>query len=321
MKQTSHAIPALIAVDWGSTHLRAALIIDGELVAKASSADGIRNLQGRSCADALFSVCGEWKLKHPDARILASGMVGAREGWVELPYVHAPCSIDDLIMGIVSVESAELGEVLLIPGVRVDTPDGTSTDVMRGEEVQIFGLLATMTTGEDAVFCLPGTHSKWVRCRAGRIEDFQTWFTGEAYELLTTRSLVSGDGTRAAIGSDAFYRGLHSAEIPGGLLRQIFIGRTHVLSERLQARELQSYVSGLLLAHELRGAREFAPNFFDHYPSSDTSETQSSSLILVGDSMASDAVAVALKDAGVPFVRPTIESHLEGIIAIQKKIV
>lgn len=288
--------PTLIAVDWGSTHFRAKLIVDGETTASTSSADGIRNLEGRNCEEILTAHCGAWKHTHPDAIVFMSGMVGAREGWVEVPYVPAPCGVVDLAAAMVSVSTAAFGKAHIVPGVRSDDPEST-TDVMRGEETQIAGLLPSLPSRGAAV-CLPGTHSKWVVCQDAGIRTFRTWLTGEAYDRLTRESLISGDGTPADPGSPAFAKGLEASGSPGGLLHQLFTGRTHMLAGRLSPSEVRSFVSGLLIGHELREALDLAGDLPVH---------------LVGDSPAATATAAALNHLGIPHVQILEDVHLQGI--------
>lgn len=296
--------PPLIAVDWGSTHFRAKLVVDGVVAASTSSPDGIRHREGRDCDEILALHCAAWKHTHPNARVLMSGMIGAREGWVEAPYVAAPCSIAGLAAAAVAVPSPTFGEVLIVPGVRSDDPDNTTTDVMRGEETQIAGLLGSLPR-EGAVVCLPGTHSKWVVCQDGAIRGFRTWLTGEAYERLTHGSLISGDGTPADPGSVAFTKGLEASGSPGGLLHQLFLGRTLMLTERLAPSEVRSFISGLLVGHELREALDFAADLPVH---------------LVGASPAAAATGSALGLLGIPHVQIHEDVHLEGLKAIDRSL-
>lgn len=299
----SRSDPPLIAVDWGSTHFRAKLVVGGEATASAASPDGIRHLGGRDCGGVLAEHCAAWKKTHPDARVLVSGMAGAREGWREVPYVSAPCGVEAVADAAVSVPSATFGEVFLVPGVRRDDPVAGSVDVMRGEESQAAGLLPTLPQ-EGAVLCLPGTHSKWIVCREGRIETFRTWMTGEAYDRLTRESLVGGDGTPAAPDSLAFRLGCDASSAPGGLLHQLFLARTGMLAGRLRPDEVRSFVSGLLVGHELVEARRFASGLPIH---------------LVGDSAAVAATAAGMKHLGLSFRRESGDAHLLGLLAIARR--
>jgi 2-dehydro-3-deoxygalactonokinase len=292
--------PTLIAVDWGSTHFRAKLVVDGLAVASASAPDGIRNLAGRSCSEVLAAHCAAWNHTHPGIPVLISGMAGAREGWREAPYVPTPASITDLATAVVRVPDAIFGEVRIIPGVRCDDPDLPTTDVMRGEETQVAGLIPELPAS-GATVCLPGTHSKWAMVRGGRIESFRTWLTGEAYERLTRESLISGDGTPADPSSAAFHLGVEQSALPGGCLHHLFLGRTHLLADRIGPSEVRSFVSGVLVGHEIREAVRFAPDRPVH---------------LVGDSPAAEATAAGLAILGIPFVPSRGDLHLAGILAI-----
>jgi 2-dehydro-3-deoxygalactonokinase len=296
-------LPPLIAVDWGSTRLRAKLVLDGAVAGTVLTDDGIRNRSGRDFESILTAACGPWKRAHPEARVLASGMVGAREGWREAPYVPAPCGLEDVAARLVSVPSPTFGEVLLVPGARWDDPATGQTDVMRGEETQALGRLAVLRDDDPVVLCLPGTHSKWVLGERRRLRSFRTWLTGEAYELLTARdSLISGDGTPACPENPAFRDGVAATDAPGGLLHHLFLARTRMLSGRIAPSETRSFVSGVLVGHEIREALAFA----DRRP-----------IHLVGDSPAVRAVSAALRFRDIPFsADPAADDHLAGLAGI-----
>ncbi len=292
--------PPLIAIDWGSTNFRARLVSGDEVLASVETNDGIRNREGRDFETILASHCAAWKKIHPEARVLMSGMIGSREGWVEVPYVATAASIRDLAAGIVMVDSTIFGPIGIVPGLRYD--ETGTTDVMRGEETQIAGLLATLPAA-GATLCLPGTHSKWVHCRERRIERFRTWLTGEAFELLTRGSLIAGSGGTVDVESTAFARGLELSGGDSGLLHHLFLGRTEMLTGRVAPEDLRGLISGVLVGHEIRAAREFAGS----HP-----------LYLVGDSPAARATAAGLRHFGMPFTPVTADVHLLGLLAIQE---
>jgi 2-keto-3-deoxy-galactonokinase len=39
--------------------------------------------------------------------------------------------------------------------------------------------------GFDGILCLPGTHAKWVQISAEEVVSFQTFMTGELFDLLS----------------------------------------------------------------------------------------------------------------------------------------
>lgn len=293
----SSASARLIAVDWGSTNFRASLLIDGRVVDRIESADGIRNRDGRDYDDLLASLVGHWR----PARVLMSGMIGSREGWQEIPYVSVPAGIPEIRLGIQSLPSRHFPDISLVPGLRWDDPDSGTTDVMRGEETQIAGLLPAMPTDTPATLCLPGTHSKWVVCHEGKIARFRTFLTGEAYERLTRESLIAGDGGAVADpDSSAFARGVAlSARAGGGLLHHLFLGRTEMLTGRVSPEDLRSLISGILIGHELRDARAFAEG----------------PVTVIGDSPAARATLAAARHTGTRVEIIGADHHPEAILA------
>lgn len=292
----------LLFIDWGSTNLRAKLVVDSRVAETRESADGIRSCLGRDFDGILESLCGDWKATHPALRVCMSGMIGSREGWLEAPYVFAPAGVRDLVNKVVTVKSRTFGSIYLVPGVRRNDPDNATTDVMRGEETQVAGLLTDLPH-DGATVCLPGTHSKWVHCRDGRIESFRTFPTGEAFALLTRDSLIAGnaDGGSPDPASPAFARGLELSGKDGGLLHHLFLGRTEMLADRVAPADLPALISGLLIGHEIREAVKVCPD---------------PPVYLIGDSAAARATARALEWLGIESAVVRDDVHLQGMMMI-----
>ncbi|MBV8034117.1 2-dehydro-3-deoxygalactonokinase [Roseateles sp.] len=236
----------LIALDWGSTRLRAFLLgSDGTVLASRQSEQGASTLSGEAAFAAAFeAIQGDW----PALPVLACGMVGSQHGWREAPY--APCPADAAALARHALKLHQ--RFWILPGLM---HDGALPDVMRGEETQIIGALARHP--ELAVQCclvLPGTHSKWARVEAGRVMGFATHMTGELYALLRQHSvlarLMPADGTPAP-SSGAFVAGVDAAREDGGLGHQLFTVRTLGLFKRLPPEHLPDYLSGLLIGHEI----------------------------------------------------------------------
>ncbi|WP_144147658.1 2-dehydro-3-deoxygalactonokinase [Paraburkholderia sp. BCC1884] len=253
---------ALIALDWGTTSLRAYLFdADGQVLDTRASTAGIMNLPrpaDQGGFDAAFEeTCGAWLNDTPGLPVIAAGMVGSAQGWIEAPYVDAPANADALVAGIVRVDTASGVTLHIVPGVlqRGDLPN-----VMRGEETQIFGALGEDVTAADsgkrALIGLPGTHAKWAAVQAGRIERFHTFMTGEVFAALREHTILG----RTMITPDrpdgeAFLRGVKIARDRGqaGVLATIFSSRTLGLTGQLTREQQPDYLSGLLIGHELAG--------------------------------------------------------------------
>jgi len=241
------ARPAFIGVDWGTSSFRAYLATsDGAILERAESARGILGVAKGEHEDVLAGFVGGWRAAVGDGLpILMSGMIGARQGWVEAPYAQCPAGLPEIASAIVAIETRTLGAVGLVPGVRIEDRDG-APDVMRGEETQILGALAAMRRAEG-VFVLPGTHSKWARVRAGRIESFATYMTGEIFAALKDHTILGRMMDGQATDGAGFGEGVRKAlrlERPGDVLNAVFTTRTLGLFERLAPNQLSDYLSG-----------------------------------------------------------------------------
>jgi 2-dehydro-3-deoxygalactonokinase len=236
----------LIALDWGTSSLRAWLLdAAGRAIDSRSAPLGILRVVD-ACFEAVFQeVCGDWLAEHPGIGAIASGMIGSRQGWREAPYVDCPAAIEDVAAELLRFETAAGVGIAFVPGValRAAVPD-----VMRGEETQIFGALPAQGDGQ---FVLPGTHCKWVRARRGRIEWFATFMTGELFSVLREHSILGRLMRGATFDEPAFRRGVDDGAAKGSVAANLFGVRTLGLFGEIAATGLDSYLSGLLIGDEL----------------------------------------------------------------------
>jgi 2-dehydro-3-deoxygalactonokinase len=145
-----------------------------------------------------------------------------------------------------------------VPGLSTwndDTPD-----VMRGEEIQIFGALSAQQV-QTAQFVLPGTHSKWAQVLDGTITSFKTFMTGEFYALLSQHSILAKTCLPdAPLKKEVFLEGVMQSQKPGGLLHHAFSARSLALFEKLNPAQSSSYISGLLIGEEINSAKAHIQN-------------------------------------------------------------
>jgi 2-dehydro-3-deoxygalactonokinase len=246
------AAPALIALDWGTTSLRAYLMgAGGAVLQSAEHPLGILKVEGGDFAGAFRAVAGAWRAASPGLPALASGMIGSRQGWREAPYAECPAGLDAVARGLVEIPGENL---VLAPGVSFIDADGVP-DVMRGEEAQIFGAFAD---GGSGIAVLPGTHSKWAEVEGGRIRRFATFMTGEAFAALSGHTILGRLFEGEAFDAGGFARGVAHAALKqkgrGGLLHRLFSARTLGLFNKAPPQALRSYLSGLLIGWEIEEA-------------------------------------------------------------------
>ena len=263
MSSTLDTAPQLLALDWGTSSLRAFLMRDGQVIETRHSAHGIQHLPlpGRAGFEQAFAaIAGDWVRQWPQLAVVASGMVGSAQGWREAPYVRCPATVKALAEQNTTVASGLGQDILIAPGVLYDEP-GELPDVMRGEEIQIAGaLLHYPQWAQRSLIVLPGTHSKWAQIDDGKIVRFATYLTGELFAVLSAHSILgrllpaaSAASAQAPNDLAAFELGLASARrsAPGDLSHQLFATRTLGLTGRLAPAALADYLSGLLIGHEL----------------------------------------------------------------------
>ncbi len=247
--------PSLIALDWGTTFLRAYQLGSvGEVLETRTEPWGVMRLSAGEFPGAFDSMTSAWRSAWPELHTIASGMVGSTAGWVEVPYCQCPTGVEELAEGVVSVHD---GALHIVPGVALF---GDIPNMMRGEETEIVGVLELHPEHADhSVLVLPGTHSKWVRIHRGQIVDFATYITGELFSVLRDHSIlgraakdVSELPDRATVEA-AFARGVLAArEATTGIASLLFSARSMVLAHRVEAEASLEFLSGLLIGDEIR---------------------------------------------------------------------
>lgn len=253
MNERSQIRPDWIAVDWGTSNLRAwAMGQGGKVLASASSEDGMGKLSRDGFEPALLRLIAPW-LGDSRLHVIACGMVGSRQGWCEAPYRTVPCTPLDPAAQVIAPTTDPRIVVHLAPGLKQTQP----ADVMRGEETQIAGALRLMP-GYDGVLCLPGTHSKWVHISAGEVVSFQTSMTGELFALLSEASVLR-HGMQGAGWDDAAFDAAVSDALsrPEKLGARLFSLRAEGLIAGLSGAAARSRLSGLLIGTELAAARPY----------------------------------------------------------------
>ncbi|MGK7861770.1 2-dehydro-3-deoxygalactonokinase [Falsiroseomonas sp. E2-1-a4] len=241
----------MIGVDWGTTSLRAYRIgAAGEPLARIDRPGGILTVAEGGFPAALREAIGPW-LEAGETRILLCGMVGSRQGWVEAPYLRCPAGPAEIAAATIRIPF-DGAEIRLVPGLTTEDAAGIP-DVMRGEETKLVALAETIGTG---LACLPGTHSKWAKLEGGRVTGFVTHMTGETFAALSQHTILARTSTDGPDVPEAFARGVARARQPGGLLHHLFGARSLHLMGGLAQAETRSFLSGLLIGHEIAAAAQ-----------------------------------------------------------------
>lgn len=296
--------PSLIAIDWGTSNLRASLLDGtGHAVESRSAPGGIMAVKDRQFSQALLALCGDW-VHQLDCPLIASGMIGSRQGWKEAPYLDCPASVAGAaqVLTRVDIEAADVAlprhQLHIVPGLRCLEASG-QYDVMRGEETQIWG--AGVAPGSLCV--LPGTHSKWAWVgEVGAITHFRTYMTGELYGLLTQHSILGRLMVFGQTRMDDFRSGVKlGLASHAHATHAIFSARTAGLMNKVAPEGLPDYLSGLLVGIELGSAMASAAE-----------GAAATAVTLIGDDTLCSRYEIAFELAGVATRRAPEDATIAG---------
>ncbi|CAJ0817931.1 2-dehydro-3-deoxygalactonokinase [Ralstonia flaminis] len=246
---TDAVAPALVAVDWGTSSFRAAIVrADGTILRSMSAGKGIAKIPGRDFSQAFRQLLSSWEAELASLPIYLCGMVGSRQGWVETTYQECPAGFEDIARGTTRCKIDGM-ELRFIPGLhRYDNVAGH--DVMRGEETQVIG---GMTLGRERIVVTPGTHSKWILTEGQSVRHFRTFMTGDIFAAMRGHTILAHSmdegSTLASPGEVSFEQGVRQGFRTNALMGELFSVRTRSLFSE-PGFHAASYLSGLLIGSE-----------------------------------------------------------------------
>ncbi|MSU60780.1 MAG: hypothetical protein EXS31_00020 [Pedosphaera sp.] len=271
-----------ISCDWGTSTFRLRWVRDAgcTVVREIRESSGVRALYEQAQSGGALTevergtifeahlrrqldklVEGQGRLDEP-LPLVVSGMASSTVGWRELPYAALPLQLNGSGLSHAKIKWAGpdwISNTHLISGA------AHPADIMRGEEIEVVGIMASeemAAAREASLLVLPGTHSKHIHVRGGSVVDFQTYMTGELFDVLGRHSLlrasVQVDSVGSASPSDelsgddrtAFEEGVRHARrcgLAGGLFRV----RTRAVLDRSALGENTRFFSGLIIGSEL----------------------------------------------------------------------
>lgn len=245
--------PFVAIADWGTSSFRLWIVArDGAVIADARSDEGMMKARAAGFVAVLERNLAE--LGAPaNLPVVICGMAGARQGWLEAPYIDAPTALAALAAQAVPVVGDR--PVFILPGLAQRDP--AAPDVMRGEETQLLGVVALGDA--SGLVCMPGTHSKWVVLEDGRVERFSTFMTGDLFAAVAEHSILklALSGERRVEPSDpVFAQAAKTAfEKPQEATARLFTVRAGPLLDLGDPAHAAALLSGELIGLELAGAR------------------------------------------------------------------
>lgn len=177
-----------------------------------------------------------------------------------------------------------------------DMSQARPADVMGPQVAQVAGFVAAHPDW-DGVLCLTGPQSKWVHISAGEVVSFQTYLTGEMFDLLAEHSVIKGALAGGAWDGGAFEGALSDAmsrpERVAGALFALH-AETGLAPETARGR-----LAGMLIGMELAGARAY---------------WLGQNVAIIGEGALPALYATALRSQGVPVqAHDAAEMALRGL--------
>ncbi len=268
----------LVYYDSGTTNTRAYLIKDGQIVNRKEKKTGARDaaLAGDNTIliETLFQMyqmlIAEEQIGEGDIeRILLSGMISCPTGMVEVEHLPAPVDKERLRKAIVPYEEKRFFKrmVEIIPGIKtlgygetVKPEDARLVNIMRGEEIEIFGILRNhpeLAEGKT-ILVLPGSHTQVAFIHDGCIEGMSSNVTGELFQAIVKETILG-----ASVAGDEVwemdrdmiclgYQNVHTY----GFNRAIYILRVLDLFTEADVNKRRSYFEGVLNAGVMDAIKE-----------------------------------------------------------------
>jgi 2-dehydro-3-deoxygalactonokinase len=261
----------LCCIDMGTTNCRVFLFEGNRILARVEGEFGVRDVARalsredlRSKLEALILEAAQQAQSSGPAALaryaLGAGMLTSAQGLMEIPHVAAPAAGLDLARNMVRFPSrlARSIELFLVPGVRTGTvsTDAETTlrsDLMRGEETLVFGLLATGSMKPNTVLFNLGSHWKWIWADSnGRIARSRTALTGELIHVTQCLTLLSSGLPRTKpVTLHEEWLDLGSREVRrSGLTRSLFCVRLLEQAGHGTPEERLSFLYGAFLEAE-----------------------------------------------------------------------
>ena len=265
----------ILTIDTGTTNTRVCLWRDGAIAGQMTIPVGVRDTAiSGSCVmlqtavrDAIAATLEQagTGVEHVDLTV-ASGMITSALGLHEVPHLTAPVGLDDLARGMVCVALPEVfaKPIWFIPGVRNDVAEigldnCEAMDMMRGEEVEVMGLLAHGDLAGPLMVILPGSHTKFISLdEHGRIIACATTLAGELLQTISQNTILAkslNNKFADAINPDMLLAG---AELAGrtGFGRACFSVRILDQFMPCDANDRSQFLAGRRVECRLAGAEE-----------------------------------------------------------------
>jgi 2-dehydro-3-deoxygalactonokinase len=199
---------ASICVDMGTTNTRIWIVNNQSIVDRIGERVGLRDAsreRNKSVVrDSLAKLISKARLQATTLGlradyVLAAGMLTSPLGLCEVPHIPAPAGEQELARSVYEFSDPKVTDlpIYLVPGVRSGPhspalEDLENTDLIRGEETIVVGLLQAGILSPNTTFLHLGSHWKAIAIdENGRIASSFTTLSGEFIHALQTQTVLA----------------------------------------------------------------------------------------------------------------------------------
>ena len=247
----------LLLLDGGTTNTRFTLVENNQILAQSqcrtgavdAAQEGQNHLLQAAVRREMNALQNRWDCSIEE--IYAAGMITSDTGLCEIKHIEAPV---DLFRLAASVQVRTLPEIsnvpfCFVPGIRFETGGPDNTDMLRGEEAEVFGALDSEDDGKQ-LFIHFGSHNKIIYVENGSITQAATTLSGELLWAVCNHTILKSSVPRpGTIGWKmdvaSVQQGFRTAE-QYGLSRALFCARVRQKMHGITQQQTLSQVLGAL---------------------------------------------------------------------------
>ncbi|WP_392560602.1 2-dehydro-3-deoxygalactonokinase [Orbus mooreae] len=295
----------IVTIDSGTTNTRVKLWGNNVVIAQASDTVGVRDTAITGSKDklskavkcCLMTVLDKAGIScYDNLIIVASGMITSNLGLCDIPHLLTPVSQQKLAAGMVKKILPDIinHPIWFIPGVKNDVSNINLDncelmDIMRGEEVEVVGVLSLLNLYGSALIILPGSHSKFVKINDNNeIIGSATTLAGEFIDIITQQTILANSLNHQfanLIEEEYLLKGAKYCQ-KVGITRSCFSIRILDLFSQLTVNQKANFLLGIVLYSDLHAIKH----------SEALNCTQQTKIVICGKKMLRDALSILIKN-------------------------
>jgi len=271
-----------ITIDGGTTNTRVMVWRHDRIISRASAEVGVRDtaITGNKqklqagVRNTILEAAALAGIEVSGAKlIVASGMITSEKGLLEVPHIPAPVDIRELAAKLIQKVIPEVSAqpIWFVPGVKnsipkVDLLTYEAMDIMRGEEVEAFGLLEHQKLQGPAICVFPGSHSKFVTVgKKNQITACITTLAGELLDVVTGHTILASAVANSFVGEldEAMLFEGARCSAAAGLTRALFSARILELFSDSTSKQRANFLLGAVLGQDIVALKRSSAFRFD----------------------------------------------------------